>query len=51
MQGDSDSQYCLGRCYEDGIGVDVDLNEAREWYARAAQQGNKDSKRALKRLK
>ena len=50
-QGDADSQYSLGLCYEEGIGVEADLGEARDWYARAAAQGDPQAKKALKRLK
>ena len=29
-QGDSDAQYALGVCYENGNGVDIDIAEARK---------------------
>ncbi len=45
-----DAQYSLGMCYEEGLGVDVDLEEARDWYARAAEQGHKAAKKACKKL-
>ena len=32
------SQFCLGNCYEDGIGVPKDHAAAMEWYERAARQ-------------
>lgn len=48
-QGDADAQYAVGVCYEDGIGVEADLEEAREWYARSAKQGNKEAKKHLKK--
>ncbi len=51
VQGDSDSQFVLGTCYEDGIGVEADLTEAREWYGRAAEQGHREAKKALKKLR
>ena len=48
MQGDGDAQYAVGLCYEEGMGVEVDLDEALEWYARSAKQGNKEAKKRLK---
>ena len=50
VQGDMDAQYSLCMCYEEGLGVDVDLEEARDWYARAAEQGHKAAKKACKKL-
>ena len=32
------SQFCLGNCYEDGVGVPKDHAKAMEWYERAARQ-------------
>lgn len=32
-------QYCLGKCYFEGIGVTKDYNKAIEWYKEAAEQG------------
>ena len=40
----------MGICYEEGLGVDIDLEEARDWYARAAEQGHKAAKKAYKKL-
>ena len=45
------AQERLGHCYEQGLGVDVDLKEAIQWYEKAAKQDNEDAKEALKRLK
>ncbi|KAI9261131.1 nucleotide-sugar transporter-domain-containing protein [Sporodiniella umbellata] len=36
----SSSQYCLGTCYYDGIGVSKSEPEAFKWYKRSAKQGN-----------
>jgi TPR repeat protein len=33
------SQYRLGRCYQDGIGVPVDAQLAFRWYEAAVAQG------------
>lgn len=38
--GDGESQYRLGTCYEKGEVIDRDLNEAVKWYSLAAEQGN-----------
>jgi TonB family protein len=38
--GWSQAQFDIGRNYERGIGVDVDLEEALRWYGKAAAQGN-----------
>ncbi|MDH3314261.1 MAG: sel1 repeat family protein [Gammaproteobacteria bacterium] len=36
--GDAQSQYALGRAYEDGLGVQADVKEAIKWYGKAAEQ-------------
>ena len=41
----------LGSCYERGVGVARDLNEAASWYGKAAEQGNENAKKALERVK
>ena len=38
-QGDSESQYTLGRMYYYGEGVDKNFTKAAKWYKRAAEQG------------
>ena len=38
--GDGESQFLLGACYHEGLGVDLDLEEAMKWYERAVQQKN-----------
>lgn len=37
---DPELQYWLGRCFECGNAVDVDLKEAFLWYSKSADQGN-----------
>ena len=39
-QGYHQAQYNLAYCYEKGIGVTEDLDEAVKWYKKAANQGN-----------
>jgi hypothetical protein len=40
-------QYCLARMYESGLGTEVSLREARNWYKHAADQGLTAAKNAL----
>ena len=49
-QGNAYAQNFLGRCYENGRGVDKDLNEAIKWYRKAAEQGHESAKNRLKAL-
>ena len=42
--------YRLARCYENAVGTRKDLTEARNWYKKAADEGDKDAKKALERL-
>ena len=51
LQEDVDALYLTGLCYQEGMGVEADLDEARDWYERAAELGDKRSKKALKKLK
>lgn len=37
-QGDPEEQFQMGRLYEQGAGVPYSLNDAMEWYRRAAEQ-------------
>lgn len=39
QQGDKYAQYNLGVCYETGMGVDENLEEAFIWYQKSANQG------------
>ena len=62
-KGDPNAQFQLGRMYEPrkGKGIETslvlnpygpneDINEAVKWYRKAADQGHKEAKNALKRL-
>lgn len=44
------ASYHLGSMYENGRGVETDLQQARTWYRKAAQLGNQDATDNLKRL-
>jgi serine/threonine protein kinase len=46
-QGNSDSQYKLGRMFEKGTGVRQDSSEAVKWYRKAAEQGNATAQTSL----
>ena len=46
-KGDVAAQYNLGRAYENGFGVKKDLDEAANWYQRAAEQGHSDAQNSL----
>ena len=40
---DVDAQYCLGFCYENGIGIPENKEEAAKWYREAAERGHADA--------
>ena len=44
------ANYHIGRFYENGLGVDADIETAKEWYQKAADNGDEDAKAALSRL-
>lgn len=49
--GNDSAQNALGDCYEKGIGVkEIDIEKAKYWYGKAADQGNEDAIESLKRL-
>jgi anti-anti-sigma factor len=45
--GNADAEYKLGRCYENGLGVEQDFELAAQWYARAAAQNHMEAQYAL----
>lgn len=47
-QGHADAQFCLGYCYEKGIGIAKDYTEAVKWYRKAAAQGNEKANAKIK---
>ena len=49
-KGDLASQHNLGFMYAEGLGVAVDLDEAKRLYALAAAKGHKRAKAALAEL-
>ena len=42
-QGNSNSQYSYGWCYEMGKGVEQDDAKALKWFQKAAEQGQTDA--------
>ena len=42
-QGYADAQFELGHIYEDGLGVEANLDQAIDWYQKAAELGNKEA--------
>ena len=42
--------YCLAGMYENGQGVEADIDKAIELYRQSADLDNRDAKTALKRL-
>jgi TPR repeat protein len=49
-QGNADASVNLGVLYENGDGVERDLDKAKRWYARAAAKGHKHAIEALEAL-
>ena len=44
---DADAQFLLGKCYSEGQGVATNLEEAVNWYRKAAEQGNAKAQYSL----
>lgn len=49
-RGSARAQYSLGYMYQNGEGVGVDLNLAKEYFKLAAEQGHIKAKLALKKM-
>lgn len=49
-RGDITSQYLLGQCYENGLGVERDLKQAIAWYQISAARGDEISRPAMEAL-
>ena len=47
---DTIAEYRMGRCYEKGIGVDVDLQKAKEYYLLAKEKKNSGAIEGLQRV-
>ena len=46
-QNHAEAQYCLGRIYLNGVGVDHDYDMARKWFLLAAEQNHAAAQREL----
>jgi hypothetical protein len=46
-QGCTVGEYCLGLCYREGDGTELDLGKARYWFERAAAKGHEEATREL----
>jgi TPR repeat protein len=46
-QGDANAQFKLGSCYQRGVGVDINVAAAIEWYRKSAVQGYPSGQNAL----
>jgi TPR repeat protein len=49
-QNNTDAMFSLGFMHYHGNGVDKSYAMAREWWAKGAEQGNKDCMRDLKKM-
>ena len=50
LGGHPDAQYELGFCYENGLGVPINVGQAKSWYDKSAAQGNEKAARRGKAL-
>ena len=50
-QGQKEAQYQLGNCYYYGIGINKDINRAKEWYRKASEQGHIEAQSKLSEIK
>ncbi|MDR1051188.1 MAG: sel1 repeat family protein [Deltaproteobacteria bacterium] len=48
--GNSGAQFLMGRIYFEGMGVDVDMDEARRWFTLALDNGEGDARKYLDRM-
>ena len=46
--GFADGQFNLARCYEQGIGIEKDLQKAKQYYEEAAENGSDEAAERLK---
>ena len=44
QDGSAEAMYLLGRCYQDGTGVERDIDKAEQWMKKAAEQGHAEAK-------
>jgi|GEM_PF-427138 len=46
-KGNAKAQFEVGKCYQYGYGVQKNIDEAKKWYLKAAEQGNAEAQCAL----
>ena len=51
VEGYASEQYNLGVMYQTGFGLPKDMAKAREWFQKAADQGDVQAKSVLKKLR
>lgn len=51
QEGNADALNMLGKMYENGWGVEADVDQAKRYYERGARQGNLESVNGLRALK
>lgn len=49
-QGDAEALYQIGNCYQNGEGVEPDIEKAIEWWQKAAEQGHKKASELIQKL-
>lgn len=49
-QGDVEAMYQIGNCYQNGEGVEQDIEKAVEWWQRAAKEGHKKASELVKKI-
>ncbi len=50
MEGNAEAQYLYGRMLEEGAGVPLDVEQAKEYYRKAAAQGHAEARARLEEL-
>ncbi len=48
MNGHSEAQYRLARCYETGVGCEADQDQALRWYRKSAERGHPHARQKVK---
>ena len=49
-QGDAEALYQLGNCYQNGEGVEQDIEKAIEWWLKAADLGHEKASELIQKL-
>ena len=46
QEGNAEAMYLLGKCYQEGTGVERNIDKAEKWFKMAADQGHAEAKAA-----